>query len=257
MIERTDVESYLIGYLPYFAAVDATVMEAAYIKAIAKARDDLAGALQCCFEPTIVKMKPSADLVRGWGDDADYQIEDPALNFTQGAMDRNTLPVWTLYHRPVISVQSMRFMIGSRNIYTIPAGWLQVDKVLGTVSLLPDGATAAALSTSAPLYWVPLLDGGMWRWRIIPQFVAIDYTAGWEDFDNDPDTQKLREMLAQCAAADVLKRTERLIPATVNLDGFTQAFVPVDQQLKTWKEEREDFIRKWRAKYLPPIMRVI
>lgn len=257
MIDRTDVESYLIGYLPYLAAVDSTAMTAAFTKAIATASRAMAGALQVEFEPTIIKMKPAAGLEKGWTETADYQIEEAPLSFVQGSMGADTLPIYVMRRRPIISVESMRFVIGATTVFTVPSQWLQLDKTLGTVSILPDGATAASLSTSSPLYWVPLLQGGVWRWRVIPNFICIDYTAGWNSFDTDPETQELREMLAQCAAADVLKRTRHLIPDSVNLEGFQQQFGALEQHLQTVEEERKKFVRRWRAKFSPPIIGVI
>jgi hypothetical protein len=255
MIQRVDVEEHLIGYLPYFAAVSPEVMERMYAGAIAKSADKLAGALQVCFEPTTIKQKPEPALVRG----TDFDLEEPALDYTQGTIAGDSLPRWTMRKRPIISVERLRFMMANRAVYTVPVSWIQPDKMLGVVSLMPDGlmASTVASSPSSAAMWAPILDVVNWRWKVIPQFIAIDYTAGWTDFDTNPDTANIREMLATEAALNVLDHCRRLIPDSVNLDGFSQSFGSVERHIESMAEDVKKFIRHWRAKYEPPVIAVL
>jgi hypothetical protein len=255
MIQRADVEEHLIGYLPYFAAVPIETMTRVYTGAIAKAADKLAGALQVSFEPKRIKQKPEAGLILG----TDYDLEEPALDYAQGTITRDSLPRWTMRKRPIISVERLRFMLANREVYTVPTSWIQPDKMLGVVSLMPDGLmTATVASTpSSGAMWAPILDTVNWRFKVIPQFIAIDYTAGWTDFDTNPDTANIREMLATEAALNVLDHCRRLIPDSVNLDGFSQSFGSVERHIESMTEDVKKFIRHWRAKYEPPVIAVL
>jgi len=201
--------------------------------------------LQVCIEQKVIKMRPDPVLVLG----DDYDIEEPPLDYNVGMIDRWTLPKWTLRRRPVISIEAMRLEFDRENrVLTIPDQWIRCNKNLGVLSILPIGT--AAVSEQTGLWFLPLLEG-QWLWRVIPQFVAVDYTAGYADPDTDPSLAELRNALASDAAARTLEDITGMIPAGVSLDNFNQNFEAVASRIERMRKGVEQFKASWTRTQRP------
>ena len=246
IITATTVRNKLGGVTPYLDQIDdADDMLAAAITA-AQARFERE--LQICLEPTVVKMRPASTLELG----EDYDVEEAPLDYLVGSIDRRTLPRWTLRRRPVLSIEGIRLAFNeTTHVLTIPSGWWQVNKQMGVVSILPIGT--AVIAEGSGLWFLPLLDGHR-AWNVIPQFVHIDYTAGYADGANDPRLGEMRGMLARDAAAAVLEGLQGMVPNSVSIDGLSQPFEPVGQRIDRMRKSVEEFLVSWTRTNRPPKM---
>lgn len=254
IITRGDVELEMLGVMPLLETISDVTLQRAFDSAISAAHAHLEERLEMCIEPTVIMMDPPATLTAG----EDYDRTEPALDYRVGDFSRRSLPKWTLRRRPVISVQSVRLGFGPESaatMLTVPASWVRVNKPLGVINVVPSGRDTV-MAGSMGIWFAPLLDKA-WAWNIIPQFVYIDYTAGNPNATTDPEWGELRNVLATEAAIVMLERVVRLLPASVSLDGFSQSFTDVERHVEMLRKDVDTFIKRWRARYHPPIMAVI
>ena len=188
-----------------------------------------------------------------------YDVIEPAFDYYPVSASMTELPSWTLRKRPVFSIQKVCAQYGPGQIAweapmdRVDATWARVDYKLGTVALMPT-ANAVAIYTGAWL--VPLMRNMQPRVRV-PQFWAIDYTAGWYDPDADalPDgSDAIRRGIAATAAIDYLDRVGSIIPQNASLDGFSQGFVSVDSTYKNLQTRADTFRSWWNSHDRPPRM---
>lgn len=100
-------------------------------------------------------------------------VEESAYDYEPMAWMSDTWGYLVLRKRPVISVESMRFIHPPANtVFEIPANWLRLDKQAGHVRVVPGmpGAGFGSLSLAA----VSTMTAG----RHIPDMIRIRYTAG-------------------------------------------------------------------------------
>lgn len=223
----------------------------AYTEAVSAAHREFERRMQIRIDPTVIHMSP------GSGEEAgvDYDAEEPALSYLSGSITQTQLPRWHTPSRPIISVESCRLAFDNDLVVLeIPDAWLRVDKRMGCISVLPLSVSAIASQMGA--WYAPLLDRA-WPWKLIPQFVRIDYTAGYADPLTNPELDDMRIALSRAAAIVVLRDFERLIPQAEALDGFSQSFTTVDQMIQREQKLVDDFIADWQKQNRPPRMVVI
>lgn len=82
----------------------------------------------------------------------------------------------TLRHRPIISIQRVRALVGDTVLYTVPPSWITFNRQNGTVEVVP-------ASPSNEFAEILVANGVINTWvygrERIPNFWAIDYTAGF------------------------------------------------------------------------------
>ena len=239
-IAQTDVQRQLGGVAPYVLSVSGndSGTETLYY-------DDAIGAVVAEFErdtriwvtQRTVRMMPSASLVAG-------EMQDDAINLRHSFTGRS--PRWVLRFRPVGEVLNCRFAFDVNNqVINFPTSWLRVNYRQGIVSVVPYSVAAPMMGSSAMSAFMPFFGMGNFSGGVMPQFVAIDYTAGYTDAPTNPDLADLRLAMAQEAARRVLKAVWGATPNSVNLDGFSQTFDAVKTRLDTqaadWKAFKETF----------------
>jgi len=244
-----DVKDRLIGLSPYLE--QAEDVERIISDNIQAATDRFERELEAHVSgKVVIKMRPHSGLVKG----VDYDIEEPALDWTQHKL--RTLPVFMMRRRPIISVErvSMEFE-EDLQILDVPQSWLRIQKNLGIVKLLPI-ATAAAMLTMEGIPFLPMLSRG-WPWEIVPQFICVDYTAGYEHPTQEADLRDLRRHLAAQAALYTFEDIQDNVVSSVSMDGINQSFDAVEQRLKRRAERVEQFLDEWKKRYRPPRMLII
>lgn len=246
----TSAADAAIGTLPAGTNSFGGMMEL-YDEVIGLAHRHFEREMQIFIDPTRILMQPASDKVKG----VDYDQEEAALPYITGLVDSSTLPRWNTRRRPVISVQSCRLSAGENYlILDIPLDWCKVNKHLGRVEILPIGTSAIAMSMGA--WYAPLLDRS-WKWKFIPQFVHIDYTAGWENPLTNEDLGEMRVQLARQAAITLLRDHRRLVPSNFTLEGFNQSFDSVERIVEQESKLVEKFIADWQKQNRPMRMVII
>ena len=94
-------------------------------------------------------------------------------------------------------------------------------------------------------------------WGVIPQCFYVNYTAGFDAPDTDPELGDLRRHLSVQAALYAMEDIRDMLPSSVSVDGASETFDTVQQRLEARAEAIEDFFSEWRAKRLPARMVVI
>lgn len=248
-----EVKARLIGLLPYIEQIPAELEEEVFGSAIAAAIDETESDLGIYLRPRRIAMWPEVG--------QEYDVEEPPLPYDPKQFLSAIIPVWRLRRRPVISVQRVRLAFGERRedlVISVPKDWWRVNKRLGTISLMPIGASAVAMQAGA-VWFAPLLAG---RFPVhIPQFVAIDYTAGidWEAIDDEDkvDYARLRRLVAERAAIFVCNDLRRLVPSSVSAGGLSQAYASIDETIRELNASVEAYMQKAQQQFRPMRVGVI
>lgn len=213
------------------------------------AKDSLAQDCETYWEQKVIRQTKVAD-----GDV--YDVVEPPLPYHQGQFTQGTLPTWTTWRHPVVSVQKITLQFSSDlPVIEVPKEWVRLHPKYGRISLVPIGA-AASLASGSGSWFLPLLSSNHPS-PDIPQFCAIDYTAGWYDPKGTtlPDgSSNVREAILDLAYGNLLKRSLRLLPVSNNVDGFSQSFASPEAELKALDENRSKFMAWWRSHFRAPRM---
>lgn len=246
------VRNQIAGVTPYLDQLGASTAAEVVTDAIAAAERYIENRAALCIDKRIIKQAPGAGEELG----TDYDEEESPHDYYAGSISRTTLPRWVLRRRPVISVERlvMQFTEGV-TVIDIPTEWVKVNKRMGVVDVVPMGAAAAILNSSG-VWFMPLIDQH-WPWGVVPQFVVIDYTAGCEDPETDASIDDIRQVVKRLAAANVLEALQGLAPSSVNIDGFSQQFVPMDRRIEAYRKQAEADIVQLNRTRRPPMMVVL
>ena len=203
------------------------------------------------LEPTIIKMNPAE------GDEYDLE-EDP---FDYQERHWKGWPRFKTRWRPIISVERVAVEWGEGSgLLSIPLDFVRLRKKLGVISLVPSGS-AAAVTVGSGYHLLSWL-GGTQRMGIVPQMVAIDYTAGVTDILSNPDYADLRECIVKEAAQRVI---EAIIDAisrgatSISLDGLSESadVSGLAEQQRVMRESVEKFVRSYNQTMRAPRMKVL
>jgi hypothetical protein len=245
IIDADAVRSHLIGVA---AQLDALVGDgdSPYLEAANAAQAEFERATRILVEPRTIRMNPD-------GTEA-YDVEEDPLTLRK--MNSARPPRWQLRRRPVIELLSCRFEFSSANrVLSWNPSNLRVNKHLGIVTLVPfTNLTVGAAGAS--VYWA-VMGTGTWPGDVIPQFVCIDYRAGYTDAATNPDLADLRRALANRAALEVLQRAIRVLPNSDSLDGFSQQFTSVERQVELMGQEWAAFLSAYQRRERPLVAGVL
>lgn len=256
-ITGEDVRDHLLGVMPLIEAVATPVqVERILQNAINAAECDFERDLQYSIRKRVVKMYPDPG--------AEFDLEEDPLDYRVGEIDKHTLPTWVMRRRPIISVERARLAFSNRTgVLNIPVtdgtpgntGWLKIQHQMGRVSVVPVGVPSS-LSAGFAMWFSPLMEQ-QGQWKVIPQFVAVDYTCGMEDPTTDENFATSRWHIALDAATRVLTQNQRLIVTQTSQEGFSQSFQPVTKTIEDNQKTLADFYAKLRRQISPPQVRVI
>lgn len=243
-ISTQDVQDHLLGItdlLPDNPGLE----ERLVADAIAAAEAEFERTTRVLLTPRLIRMNPGSD-------DCDLE-EDP---LTLRHMNTARSPRFQLRHRPVIELLSFRFEFSTTNrVQSFPLSNVRANKRLGIVTLIPFTNLTAGLA-GASAYWA-LMGVGSWPGDHIPQFVCIDYRAGYTDADTNSDLADVRHALADRAAAQVLDQVRRLVPGSANLDGFSQQFDTMAQMIADKTTSWKAFLQSFMARERPLVVGVL
>jgi len=248
-IGADNVKRQLIGIVPILeGALGADDLEALYEETISQVEEDFQRTCQHRLKKTVIKMWPE--------DGVTYDLEEDPLNYQTNMLDKFTLPSWVMRQRPILSVERMRLCFQKNAvIITIPREWQRINHQMGRINIMPYGVPVDIASGVAAWY-VPLLNA-QFPWNILPEFVCVDYTAGYEDPKTDPALAHVRLHLARAAALSILVATRRLLVSSVQLDGFTQGYEDPGRTIEALEKQTQQFVAQFQRTNRPPLMRVI
>jgi len=250
VITSDQVLRRLVGVRPYLEQIDD--LSEIVAENIDAAVAEFERELEMCVYRTVIRQDPAPGEVEG----VDYDLREPPLDWQRRTL--RELPRFRMRRRPIISVEAIRMKLSDDfDVFEFPPEWWQghIQHNLGIVAVVPVPVGNMALTPTGQAVYTWMT--GRMPWPTIPQFVRINYTAGFEDPANDPRLAEFRRHLALAAALGVFRDVRDLIPSSVSLDGASQSFDAVQQRLEERQKEKEDFFEAWRRRYVPAKILVI
>jgi len=254
--------SDMTPYLQYLGATEEArnaAIEANIERAIAQAERELKSDIRT----KVIKCYPDSSLVKGWEEDADYQIEEEPYDFYK--TDYQAFGWLTLRRRPVQSVERVILRYGvNLEILEYPAEWIRVQRKFGRLQILP---TAGAWGQAGPLmsaggyFLLPMMMG--WVRDVVPQLICVDYTTGIENCESDPEFAELRHMITKLAAEECLLQMGRGYKAglggySIGEDGASESIqltrgggVLFGGEIQIIQQDWQRFVKSWFETQMP------
>lgn len=148
---------------------------------------------------------------------APYVVE-PAYDHNPGEMVLGTQWGYLVTRQaPVIGVQSIEFVFPTGGGYQVPAAWIKVDRDVGHIRIVPQGAS----------YMTPVSAFVLSMQRGVPHMIKVRYTAGLTDaVNNYPD---LVDLIKKMAILRIIDDTFPAGSGSISVDGLSQS-MSVDVQ---------------------------
>jgi len=240
------VKRQLLGISSFLATLDQTELSALLTDSIMSAQNRFERELETYFGPRVIKTRPTASMVQG----VDYDVQEDPYDFPVEQI--RWLGFFTTRRRPIISVERICVAYGpdpNNTFLVYPGVWIQTEKVLGRISIVPVGGTILPASVGAQpsvWWWLPQLVGAQ-TGGMVPDLVTIDYTAGLVDADSDPQYHELRIALAKAAAEAAFPSISSLFPTSTARDGVSVSYGMITQLQQQMNQDVENFITEWNA----------
>lgn len=141
---------------------------------------------------------------------------DPGYDYDPGMFQGDKWGYLVTRHRPILSVQYMRFCYPSQEngFFDVPAEWLRVDSRVGHIRMIP--ASAGILVGSAGFALSTLINR-----RSVPDMVQIAYTAGLRDAA--ADYPELLDAIKKKAVLKVVADAYLPQSGSISADGLSQS----------------------------------
>jgi len=213
------VKSQLLGLRPVYDAIDAMYPR----ETLALAEQGIYAAI-AEFERD-VHIDLSVKTILTWPQPSDavgvtYDLSEDQYDYTQ--MDYGRLGFFQLRHRPIVSVQQVAIGFSYDNVlFQFPADWIRINLKMGRVSIVPniaDGYNA----TYDYLFYLPSILAGYGN--VIPNMVAIDYTAGISDLYTGTRWADLRMWILKRASVNLRESCWEMLPQGGGIDGASASF---------------------------------
>lgn len=209
---RTEYSASLSAY------VDLSVMsDDDLFSKLRAAESDASHQLRAFFAPTVVipEDAPQAEVDALEAAGARF-VQEPAYDYDPDFFMGDRWGYIVTNHRPLISVQSIRFAYPdpTHQVWDVPIAWVRTDKQFGHIRLVP-----AAQSFSAPLsaFVMQALGGG----RTIPFMIQVRYTAGLANPARD--YPELLDLVKKMAALRILQSAFLPQSGSISADGLSQS----------------------------------
>lgn len=162
----------------------------------------------------------------------DYDVEEDAYPWLG---QRTTLRSGkiTLRHVPLVRVNRVRMIYGSRVLYSIPTSWITAERRTGTLEIVLDGTGTFEQKEQVAVTLVALGDflGDAISRNVIPNFWAIDYEAGLGEVPDDlVDTVAWRAIAEVLGLAAVKANKLAVQSQSLSMDGVSRSQSVSDSQ---------------------------
>lgn len=202
--------------LPFLCNLDSDTLFAKLLAAEEIVRDRL----RILLEPTKVltaedTSQADIDALNATNPPTAYVL-DPGYDYTADFFQNNAWGMLVTRRKPVISVESYKFVYLDQRtpVFTVPAGWIRMDRKYGHIRLLPT-ADAALLPLNA--FLLTAMSAG----RVIPSMIHLSYTAGIKDIRKE--YPGLYEFIFRVAALELIMDTFPSGSDSVSADGLSQS----------------------------------
>ncbi|MBN3839287.1 hypothetical protein [Burkholderia sp. Ac-20349] len=185
-------------------------------KKILAAESELARKLGIYLQPTTIfgGADPSADAIAALNG-APYAVES-GYDMTPDFFSTWQWGTFLLRSRPVQSVASIKFIYPSLNaqVVDIPTTWMQVDKRIGLVNLVPG---PGGLNIPLNIFSMQAMNSG----STVPNMIRVVYVAGLDP--SNPFYADVQDMAMKLVALRILKDTFQPQSGSISADGLSQS----------------------------------
>jgi len=160
----------------------------------------------------------------------EHELDIPILptSFTEAhdyyREDYNAFSLLQLDNYPVISVESFRVQYPSgQTIVEYPEEWIRLDKVKGTLQIVPTAGTLSEFVIGQGGSYLPAIYSGM---AYLPQLFHVEYTAGFGRGQLPRDIADIIGKLAACGPFNIfgdLIAGAGIANLSLSLDGLSQS----------------------------------
>lgn len=175
----------------------------------------VAGLLRVPLVPTrYFPIQPTADELAALGA-MPWQI-DSGYDYVPEMFERDKWGYLVTRHRPVISVEYVRFAYPTQNqgFFNVPLDWLRVDSRPGHVRIVP--SNSALLMGTAGFAMTSMINR-----RSIPDMVQVAYTAGLQNIQTE--YPEILDVIKKKAVLNVLADSYIPQSGSISADGLSQS----------------------------------
>lgn len=182
-----------------------------------EAEASIARHLRVYLEPTIMVPDdaPQAELDalaasgKPWAQEA-------ATDYTSNLFTGDRWGYIVAQHKPIISVQSVRFVYPSalQQVFEVPADWIRLDRRAGHVRMVP---SSQAFTAPFGVFLMQAMTGG----RTVPNMVQLRYTTGFENVMRD--WPELVGAIKKSAVLGLIKDAFLPQSGSISADGLSQS----------------------------------
>lgn len=179
------------------------------------AESDIAHSLRVPLVPTrYFPIRPTAAELEAL-DGMAWEI-DPGYDYEPNMFERDKWGYIVTRHRPLISVEYMRFAYPTQNegFFDVPLDWLRVDSRPGHVRIVP--TNSAVLMGTAGFAMTTLINR-----RNIPEMVQVSYTAGL--VNAAADYPELLDVIKKKAVLKIIGDAYLPQSGSISADGLSQS----------------------------------
>lgn len=175
----------------------------------------VAGLLRVPLVPTrYFPIQPTADELAALGT-MPWQI-DSGYDYVPEMFERDKWGYLVTRHRPVISVEYVRFAYPTQNqgFFNVPLDWLRVDSRPGHIRIVP--SNSALLMGTAGFAMTSMINR-----RSIPDMVQVAYTAGLQNIQTE--YPEILDVIKKKAILNVLSDSYIPQSGSISADGLSQS----------------------------------
>lgn len=191
----------------------------------------VAGLLRVPLVPTrYFPIQPSADEIAALGG-MPWQI-DAGYDYVPEMFERDKWGYLVTRHRPVISVEYVRFAYPTQNqgFFNVPLDWLRVDSRPGHVRIVP--SNSALLMGTAGFAMTSMINR-----RSIPDMVQVAYTAGLQNIQTE--YPEILDVIKKKAILNVLADSYIPQSGSISADGLSQS---ISMDISKYSDAIDDII---------------
>lgn len=191
----------------------------------------VAGLLRVPLVPTrYFPIQPTADELAALGG-TPWQI-DAGYDYVPEMFERDKWGYLVTRHRPVISVEYIRFAYPTQNqgFFDVPLDWLRIDSRPGHVRIVP--SNSALLMGTAGFAMTSMINR-----RSIPDMVQVAYTAGLQNIQTE--YPEILDVIKKKAVLNVLADSYIPQSGSISADGLSQS---MSMDISKYSDALDDII---------------
>ena len=215
LFTSADVAAFRSERLLAAAPERADLSDAALLDRLRTAEKEVGRKLRVQLEPTEIIGNDATPAEIAALNGAPY-IQEPGYDYDPSFFQGERWGAIQLRHKPVLAVHEIVFVYPSPFTarYTVPSGWIRVDRRAGRINLVPTGGYFGL--PLAP-YVMQVLGGG----RSIPFMIQVRYRTGLADVRGDwPD---ILDVIYKSAALSILEDAFAPQSGSISGDGLSQS----------------------------------